>query len=236
MQIRSYHENRPSNVVRSTEARSGMREKAKAYKMNPMRTTTLALLALLFQTPPPVGIPGPPGPQGPRGYRGPRGFQGVPGANGPQGARGDQGVPGVPGSTVMGMPLTAVDGTGTPIFQAGTAVICPSAIPGPGGPAPQVACPAGLYLPWQLVSNTPTGGLTVANAAIGGGPGLDTFTATVNPCSVAGCRPPCGPACNDPNPAFLVTGGPLIPANPPAASRLRPGYTIKNGQWVRIGQ
>lgn len=83
----------------------------------------------------PVPVTGPQGATGPQGVAGPQGPQGIPGTGG-----------------AVGLPLTAKDGNGTPVFQAGTAVVCPSAVPGPGATGSQITCPAGLYLPLQLVS------------------------------------------------------------------------------------
>ena len=77
----------------------------------------------------------------------------------------------------IGLPLTALDGNGTAIFQAGTAVVCPSAVPGPGAAGSQITCPGGLYLPLQLVS-VGTNGLTVAdNLSIGGSGDVEPFIA-----------------------------------------------------------
>ena len=127
-------------------------------------TIPLLLLAAFSLVPfPSSEFQGIPGPRGPRGYRG---------LAGPPGPRGYKGAPG------GGLPLTAKDGNGTLIFQAGTSVVCPSAIPGPGAAAPQITCPAGLYLPLQLVSAGDNGVLSVAfNLSIAGTAPVAPFVA-----------------------------------------------------------
>ena len=77
----------------------------------------------------------------------------------------------------IGLPLNALDGNGTPIFQAGTAVFCPSAVRGPGAAGAQVTCPAGLYLPLQLVSAGANGLAVANNLSIGGSGDVAPFVA-----------------------------------------------------------
>jgi len=87
-----------------------------------------------------------------------------------------------------GLPLTAKDANGTLIFQAGTAVVCPSAALGPGAAGPQVVCPAGLYLPLQLVSVT-NGVTTVAsNSSIDGTGSVAPFAVRSPPTNATGPR------------------------------------------------
>jgi hypothetical protein len=75
----------------------------------------------------------------------------------------------------IGLPIDAKDGNGSLIFQPGTAVVCPSAIPGPGAAGPQVTCPAGLYLPWQLVSSVNGANAVADNLAVWGSGDVDPF-------------------------------------------------------------